>query len=749
MENNISSSKKAVLKRINKKLVMVKNAKALATFNQEIQKILTGKNSYTKLVEFDKKLELLSDEINTLRKIKENQPEAISKSKIRKIELPKQVKDTIFNVILKDFKVKHATHLPFIYCRKAGTIQIKVTEKDTSKDTIKKLGNRISVYLKQKGIDGMIGMSLKYHLADHGSWRSGRFVPIGENVHLYDEMEQEYEADENQETFDDFIFYIIETSRPDAPLKVGESDYNDCVFDCLYKCLYDALPWKTPADFKSHFKLRRGDKVPVALFDKIEEKLKNIKINISGDYTRESKIKSNKIIRLIIDKEHCINDFRREMDKISRNNICFNARKPIMYDTATFMAYNGINEWKLSKAERNEFFNVREQKEYILINKMNKIMSENDYKKFRGGQNYLEWKNNKSILRADKVLTLKEQYQKWIDDANLLKKETKGLINLYKTGNDKFTILDLFDKYAKHIENPPNIYELEAEFISGCCGAMINAEQYEGPAYDYDFISKYPATLCDVHFMIPMDEGDFYYLSQNDLNEMQFFKYGIYKAVINKSDDKNINKLFKFNYKNYYTHIELKRAKELKLNIELIIDDKPNFIHYASTTEKSLKSSEVFKQVINTIYPFKEAKLPRMKILFTMLWGSLCEKDHKTYTITNNDTEYIEIENTEDLVSIKPFDDNKTTLIYKKKDKSFKTGWARLQPFLIAKGKYDLSKTMEPYINDVVRYHTDGFTTKSKPEGIITGDKMGDLKYKGYCENAIVVNCNKVIGEFV
>ena len=71
-----------------------------------------------------------------------------------------------------------------------------------------------------------------------------------------------------------------------------------------------------------------------------------------------------------------------------------------------------------------------------------------------------------------------------------------------------------------------------------------------------------------------------------------------------------------------------------------------------------------------------------------------------------------------------------------------------MQPFLIAKGKYDLSKTMEPYINDVVRYHTDGFTLKTKPEGIITGDKMGDLKYKGYCENAKVINCNKVIGEF-
>jgi hypothetical protein len=72
-----------------------------------------------------------------------------------------------------------------------------------------------------------------------------------------------------------------------------------------------------------------------------------------------------------------------------------------------------------------------------------------------------------------------------------------------------------------------------------------------------------------------------------------------------------------------------------------------------------------------------------------------------------------------------------------------------MQAFLIAKGKYDLSKAMEPYINDVVRYHTDGFTTKSKPEGIITGDDMGNLKYKGYCENAIVVNCNKVIGEFI
>ena len=40
MENNNSSSKNAVLKKINKKLAKVKNAKSLMTFNQEIQKIL-------------------------------------------------------------------------------------------------------------------------------------------------------------------------------------------------------------------------------------------------------------------------------------------------------------------------------------------------------------------------------------------------------------------------------------------------------------------------------------------------------------------------------------------------------------------------------------------------------------------------------------------------------------------------------------------------------------------------------------
>ena len=747
MEDNNSSSKNAVLKKINKKLSKVKNAKSLMTFNQEIQKILLGKNSYTKLVELDKKLDLLSDDVNTLQKVNQSQPEAISKSKIRKLELPTKIKDTIFNVILKDYKTKHATHLPFIYCRKAGAIQIKVHEKNTKKETIKELGDRISKYLKQKGIDGLIGMSLKYDLADHGAWRSGRFVPIGEAVHLYDEIEHEYEANENQEIFDDFIFYIIETSRPDAP-KAGNSDYNDCVYDCLYKCLYDAMPWKSPAEFKKFLGLRRDDKVPVSSFDKIEDKLKNIKINISGDYTRESKVISNKIIRLIISNEHCVNDFRRDMDKINRNNICFNPRKPIIYDTATFMAYDGVKEWKLSKSERNEFFNVREQKDYILINKMNKIMSESDYIKYRGGTNYLEWKNDKTINRIDKVLSLKEQYNKWIDDANLLKNKTKGLINLYKTGNDKFTILDLFDKYAKHIENPPNIYELEAEFINECCGAMINAEPYEGPAYDYDFISKYPATLCDVHFNIPMDEGDFYYLTDDEFHAMEYIKYGIYRAVVHKSDDANINKLFKFNFKNYYPHIDLKRAKELKLKIELVHDEKPNFIYYSSKTEKALKGSEVFKQVINTIYPFKEAKLPRMKVLFTMLWGSLCEKNHKTHTVNNQDKEYIEIDNTEDFVSLRPFDDNNTIIEYKKKDKAFKTGWARMQPFLIAKGKYDLSKTMEPYINDVVRYHTDGFTLKTKPEGIITGDKMGDLKYKGYCANAQVINCNKIIGEF-
>ena len=46
-------------------------------------------------------------------------------------------------------------------------------------------------------------------------------------------------------------------------------------------------------------------------------------------------------------------------------------------------------------------------------------------------------------------MTIEEEYKKLIVIADTLKKESNGLINLYKSGSFKNASLDLFDKFTK------------------------------------------------------------------------------------------------------------------------------------------------------------------------------------------------------------------------------------------------------------------------------------------------------------
>ena len=100
----------------------------------------------------------------------------------------------------------------------------------------------------------------------------------------------------------------------------------------------------------------------------------------------------------------------------------------------------------------------------------------------------------------------KEEYDLFIHDADVLNKETEGLINLYKTGNNADTALNLFDKYTKIIKNPPLIKQVEASFISKCKGAIIFGTPYDGSAFKYDIKSMYPSIQAST-IKFPIDEG--------------------------------------------------------------------------------------------------------------------------------------------------------------------------------------------------------------------------------------------------
>ena len=89
----------------------------------------------------------------------------------------------------------------------------------------------------------------------------------------------------------------------------------------------------------------------------------------------------------------------------------------------------------------------------------------------------------------------------------------------------------------------------------------------------------YPSIMIS-NLLIPLQQGEFNKISNNEFQEKEYYAYGLYHCVIKKDNLKVINNLFRFNDKNWYTHIDLKRAKELKLDITIIENNECNFLSF-------------------------------------------------------------------------------------------------------------------------------------------------------------------------
>ena len=98
--------------------------------------------------------------------------------------------------------------------------------------------------------------------------------------------------------------------------------------------------------------------------------------------------------------------------------------------------------------------------------------------------NILSFKSDYLLIIANPNICLIQQYNEYIENANILKEHSK-LINIYKSGSISQTALNLFDRFTHHIRNPPKIEENEAQFISSSKqGALIFGEDnYTGVCY--------------------------------------------------------------------------------------------------------------------------------------------------------------------------------------------------------------------------------------------------------------------------
>jgi len=167
-----------------------------------------------------------------------------------------------------------------------------------SRIKIQNIGNDLSSYLKSNKISGVMMTSLLFpnpnkDIKKLGFFRSGYFTPMGSPTHLYEFSDSDLDYFEEPKEFPEFDMYICEHYGHG-----GSDKNNDCLYNCLKIALQDDLTFNSGFTFKKFLKLDRNDKVPIQMIPVIEQKLKGYGINISGDYTYTSVVKTHKIINL-------------------------------------------------------------------------------------------------------------------------------------------------------------------------------------------------------------------------------------------------------------------------------------------------------------------------------------------------------------------------------------------------------------------------------------------------------------------
>lgn len=347
------------------------------------------------------------------------------------------------------------------------------------------------------------------------------------------------------------------------------------------------------------------------------------------------------------------------------------------------------------------------------------------------------------VVFKDRKKTFEASYTELIESANELKIASKGLINMYKTGSYKKTAFYVFDK-MKHKYLPGKLSPVEEELIiQTSLGALMNSKEYEGAGHKYDFKSMYGSILADNHWLVPMNEGEQKTIkSLSEVTQYDKLKYGYYRCNIEKSDNFQKNKFFRFNRDQWYTHFDLESATKLQLKIKLIKDNKPNC--YIYDRSKCLKTGlEIFGKFINYMFKLKENKVEGAKKVGNTLWGGLCAMHKKKITL----------DDTEDrpegkILSIEPNTNGTTNYYVSTEDQVFETNYARMKPFLLSKGRLLAVTGFLPYLENIVRFHTDGAVTNIKLD-IKTGLTLGCIAYEGYYEPDMkVFNTNVVEGTF-
>lgn len=575
-------------------------------------------------------------------------------------------------MIVKDTKINK-----FDYNGKQA-IQRKHTGKEFTKPEIKVLIKDFQEKYKNKDLTIMISVNTPY------GFRSSKPFGIQDDAQMVDDYEWY--------TTNGFMIYGWKSNASEG----GDSDEsNDCLFQCIKQvCNIYRLPknLKTDLDLKKALHLKPNDKVPISCLGQVE-KLYKININITGDHIFTSSNRYKQTIHLTLINEHYEIVKGNYKSKDLLKHMPFNEQKliTVIKEPTRVQCYDG-----------NEVFYVNYE-EYRKVNK------------FNGEYAYLDklpFKKNDFV----------QDYHIFIEECEKLKELTHGKINLAKSGYKiSNEALKLVHNSLLSFNEPEEMTALEQEWFHRCFkGGLIFCEnnitlEY---GYNYDKKSAYPSMMCDDHFSFPVKQGDFVCL--NELPEI--LQYGIYRCKIEPSRDENTDKLFCFNNKNYYTHIDLKLARKLNLKINLIQNEQANALVYV---KDRVNGSLYFRQVVHDLYKLKSSSKLAKKVL-NAIWGAVCQRN-KIKTTTCNQ---VNLNKGELIIDIQEIGNNLHKIIYLQSGRYFKHNYARLGCFLTASVRKQMADIIYPVRDKVYKCHTDSILSSVKMDEkqyLLIGDRLGDF----------------------
>ena len=567
-------------------------------------------------------------------------------------------------------------------------------------------------------------VSLKFD----GGWRSDKMFSITDEPVLFDPEEhiessgsnvvmnpdgtiKKKKLVDNQTEFKAFSIFLIPKSAPKGGCTEKDKN-NDCLFYTLAKLVngkqYMLHAVDTPANFKKAIKLRRADKVPISKMRDVENAMK-CNINVVGDYTYTSPNNYIRTLNVQLINEHYTIDAN---EKVKKFNLIPNRKEVAFYKLVndTYHIITQEKEWTVQKSEN------------VFLNQL--------------------YPNLMLVQKQGDKKTLKEKFEEYQQAQKQLLKETNNFINL-----DTFPFESQMAKYifyhrSTSIPEPEQMGNLESNwFYDSFQGGLMYSQDGEyKDAVCIDQNSMYSYYMSHPNLYIPWKQGTFQVLKDKDV--VNFIPYGIYRCIITSTNNK-LNKFFRFNRNNKYTHFDISLARLLNFTVELIQDEEANCLTFDSS--KRIQSNQVYGATVEYLYDLKK-KVPYVKKIMSPLWGSQCEKNIKKVREATDKNEIVELDINFRIETIEKYDDCcKVKMVGK--SKIFKTDYARMGTFLTSYCRFSIVKTMMENVkntDNIIRINTDGYITINEeiPTKIL-GDDLGFFKIEK-CGDCDIKNVNTV-----